>query len=60
MSNLINAMNGPTYDKARSLLIGPNLATGDWIPEQVWDTGFVDTFYSNLAYLAVEQYVLFI
>lgn len=40
-----------------SQLIGPNIATGDWQPENIWDTGFVDAFGANLAYLSVEQYV---
>lgn len=50
MSNDANAVN-------KNLLIGPNIATGDWVPEDVWQTGFVDTYSENLAYLAVEQYV---
>ena len=36
-------------------LIGPSIASGDWAPENVWDTGFVDVFSANLAYLSVEQ-----
>lgn len=38
----------------RSNLIGPNLA-GIWTPEQVWDTGFVQTYTTSLSALAVEQ-----
>ncbi|KAK0190675.1 glycoside hydrolase family 79 protein [Armillaria mellea] len=49
MSNDANAVN-------KNLLIGPNIATGDWVPEDVWQTGFVDTYSENLAYLAVEHY----
>ena len=41
----------------RGLLIGPNVNTGAWTPEMVWNTGFVDSYSSNLAYLAVEQRV---
>ena len=48
-------MEGDEHVVNRQLLIGPNIATGDWFPEQVWDTGFVDTFSTNLAFLAVEQ-----
>ncbi len=40
------------------MLLRPNLATGDWSPEMVWNTGFVDAYSPNLGYLAVEQYVL--
>ncbi|KAK0230497.1 glycoside hydrolase family 79 protein [Armillaria fumosa] len=49
MGNDVNAVN-------KNLLIGPNIATGDWVPEDVWETGFVDTYSENLAYLAVEHY----
>ncbi|KAG2005628.1 hypothetical protein CC2G_002017 [Coprinopsis cinerea AmutBmut pab1-1] len=54
--NLINAMSGDVHLSNRQLLIGPNVATGDWTPEMVWETGFVDQFSNNLAYLAVEHY----
>jgi hypothetical protein len=37
------------------LLIGPNIADFSWTPEQVWDSGFVDKFHDNLAFLAVEK-----
>ena len=55
--DLLTAMSGPEHDVNRNLLIGPNIATGDWLPEDVWNTGFVDTFSANLAYLAVEKCV---
>ncbi|KAJ6577637.1 hypothetical protein B0H19DRAFT_932173 [Mycena capillaripes] len=42
--------------KAMSILVGPNIADFSWTPEQVWDSGFVDKFGPNLAYLAVEKY----
>jgi hypothetical protein len=48
-------MAGDAHVVNRGLLIGPNLATGDWVPEQIWNLGFVDTFSANLAYLAVEK-----
>lgn len=54
-SDVLNAMDSDSHAANRQLLIGPNLATGDWTPEQVWDTGFVDTYTDNLAFLAVEQ-----
>ncbi|KAF8636081.1 hypothetical protein AX17_003787 [Amanita inopinata Kibby_2008] len=53
---LINAMSGDQHIVNRNLLIGPSLATGDWYPEQIWNTGFVDAYSQNLAYLAVEHY----
>ena len=51
----MSAMDGDEHVVNRGLLIGPNIATGDWFPEQMWDTGFVDSFSNNLAFLAVEQ-----
>ena len=43
----------------QNLLIGPNIATGAWTPEMVWNTGFVQSYSPQLAYLAVEQCVTF-
>ncbi len=40
------------------MLLAPSVSTGPWTPEQVWDTGFIQTYSQYLAYLAVEQYVL--
>ena len=37
-------------------LIGPNIASGDWLPEQVWDVGFL-TNHPELSIVAVEQCV---
>ncbi|KAJ7146974.1 glycoside hydrolase family 79 protein [Mycena epipterygia] len=42
--------------RAKNLLVAPNIANFNWKNEQVWDTGFVDTYHDNLAYLAVEKY----
>ncbi|KAF5326359.1 hypothetical protein D9611_001067 [Ephemerocybe angulata] len=53
---LVAAMSGEAHGANQHLLIGPNIATGDWTPEMVWNTGFVDSYSSNLAYLAVEHY----
>jgi hypothetical protein len=50
-------MAGDEHITNRGLLIGPNVNTGEWSPEMVWNTGFVDSYSSNLAYLAVEQCV---
>ncbi|THV02731.1 hypothetical protein K435DRAFT_748884 [Dendrothele bispora CBS 962.96] len=62
MQSLVSAMqtsasNGSPYASTyQKLLIGPNVNTGDWTPEMVWDTGFVDTLNDNLAFLSVEHY----
>lgn len=54
--SLVSVMSTDPKVLNQNMLIGPNLATGDWTPEQIWDTGFVDTYSANLAFLAVEQY----
>ncbi|KAK7447749.1 hypothetical protein VKT23_014007 [Stygiomarasmius scandens] len=53
----ISASDGSPYASSyQKLLIGPNVNTGDWTPEMVWDTGFVDVLNDNLAFLSVEHY----
>ncbi|KAF8888693.1 hypothetical protein CPB85DRAFT_1334395 [Mucidula mucida] len=53
---LVAAMTSDTHDTNRNILIGPSLANADWQPNEVWDTGFVDTYSENLAFLSVERY----
>ncbi|KAJ6482192.1 glycoside hydrolase family 79 protein [Mycena vitilis] len=52
----VAAENADPSGLAMSRLIGPNIADFQWTPEQVWDSGFVDKFSANLAFLAVEKY----
>ena len=40
---------------SKNILLGPSVASGNWKPEQVWDTGFINTYSDNLAALTVEQ-----
>ncbi|KAF7297395.1 Glyco-hydro-79C domain-containing protein [Mycena indigotica] len=42
--------------RAASLLIGPSVADATWTPEMVFDTGYVDAYSANLAWLSVEKY----
>nr|GAT61181.1 predicted protein [Mycena chlorophos] len=42
--------------RVKSVLVGPNIASFAWTLEEVWDTGFVDTYSENLAFLAGEKY----
>ncbi|KAL0954378.1 hypothetical protein HGRIS_003363 [Hohenbuehelia grisea] len=37
-------------------LIGPSVGSGDWSPEQVWDTNFIPQYQANLGALSVEKY----
>ncbi|KIY63991.1 glycoside hydrolase family 79 protein [Cylindrobasidium torrendii FP15055 ss-10] len=52
VGSLIAAMG----DDARNILIGPNLANAEWQPQQIWDTGFVDSYSDSLAFLSFERY----
>ncbi|EAU81861.2 hypothetical protein CC1G_06072 [Coprinopsis cinerea okayama7 len=53
---LVDAMSGDAHVTNKHILVGPSIASGDWTPEMVWDTGFVDQFSDNLAFLSVEHY----
>ena len=55
VGNLIQAMEAHSGIPVKNMLISPSVATGPWTPEQVWDTGFLDTYNSYLSALAVEQ-----
>lgn len=54
---LVNAYNADSSITVKNNLIAPNVAGGGgWTPEMVWDTGFLSTYDSSLAFLAVEHY----
>ncbi|KIY48442.1 hypothetical protein FISHEDRAFT_73638 [Fistulina hepatica ATCC 64428] len=54
---LISAMtNDPLIGAPNNFLVGPSIATGDWTPEDVWNTGFIGNVGSSLAALSVEHY----
>ncbi|EPQ55987.1 glycoside hydrolase family 79 protein [Gloeophyllum trabeum ATCC 11539] len=54
--NLVTALADDNNVNNKANLIAPNLATGDWIPENVWDTGFLTSYANSLGALAVEHY----
>lgn len=54
---MIKAMDGNPNIPVKNQLLGPSVATGPWTPEQVWDTGFVNTFKDRMYAFTVEQYV---
>ncbi|PPQ65022.1 hypothetical protein CVT24_008170 [Panaeolus cyanescens] len=53
---LVDAVTADPNIPKKNLLIGPNVNSGAWSPEMVWDTGFIDSYTDNLAFLAVEHY----
>ncbi|KAJ7331317.1 glycoside hydrolase family 79 protein [Mycena albidolilacea] len=59
MSDLLTQVAASGADpsgRAMSILVAPNIADFAWTPELVWNSGLVDKFANNLAYLAVEKY----
>ena len=52
--SLINTMNADSRILNKNMLIGPSVASA-WTPEQVWDTGFIDTYKDHLYCLSVQQ-----
>ncbi|KAF9077358.1 hypothetical protein BDP27DRAFT_1413776 [Rhodocollybia butyracea] len=56
ISSLIDVMSQSSdLSVAQSLLLTPSVS-GTWSPESVWDTGLVDQYSSNIAWLSVEHY----
>ncbi|KAF7325829.1 Glyco-hydro-79C domain-containing protein [Mycena kentingensis (nom. inval.)] len=43
-------------DKVLKKLVVPSVVNFAWTPEQVFDTGILDTFKDNIAWLSVEKY----
>jgi hypothetical protein len=52
---VVNAMQADPNMQLKQNLLGPSLATGDWTPEMVWDTGFIPAYSNVLGALTVEQ-----
>ncbi|KAJ7671734.1 hypothetical protein B0H17DRAFT_1162094 [Mycena rosella] len=52
----VDATGADPSGRSKSLLVAPNIADYAWTPELVWNSGLVDKFNDNLAYLAVEKY----
>ena len=55
VQSLIQAMEANSNIPNKNMLICPSVATGAWTPEQVWDTGFINTFNNYISAFAVEQ-----
>lgn len=58
LQDYINDANVPN----KNLFVAPSVCCGGvnnngWTPEQVFDTGFLTDFGTNLAYISVQQYV---
>jgi hypothetical protein len=49
--------NNSIPDAVKSLLVGPSISQF-YVPDDLWKTGYADTFGPNLAFLSVERYGL--
>ena len=54
---MLNALSAIDGLPGESNLIGPSIASEDWQPSDVWDTGFATAFGQHLKILSVERYV---
>ncbi|CAL1698450.1 unnamed protein product [Somion occarium] len=55
-SVVVQAIQDNSNIPIRNNLIAPSVATGPWIPEDVWNTGFIPAYTNSLGALAVEHY----
>ncbi|KAI0087559.1 hypothetical protein BDY19DRAFT_236771 [Irpex rosettiformis] len=51
-----DAWNNNANVQNKSNLIGPSLALATWTMQQVWDTGFLDTYQNSLSAISIERY----
>jgi hypothetical protein len=56
LSSLLQAMQSDSSIPNPNCLIGPNIATGAWTPQNMIDANFVPQFENNLYAVAVEHY----
>ena len=52
---IVQAIGGDLNIPVKNNLIGPSVATGAWMLEMVWDTGFIPAYMNSLSALSVEQ-----
>ncbi|KZT00162.1 glycoside hydrolase family 79 protein [Laetiporus sulphureus 93-53] len=53
---VVQAMQADVNTPVTNKLLAPSVATGDWTPEDVWNTNFIPAYMNNLAALTVEHY----
>ncbi|KAJ8523178.1 hypothetical protein ONZ45_g296 [Pleurotus djamor] len=56
VSDLIEVMANNDNIPVKNNLIGPSIANADWVPEDVWNTGYLDAFRDYLSIITVERY----
>ncbi|KZT00169.1 glycoside hydrolase family 79 protein [Laetiporus sulphureus 93-53] len=53
---VVQAMQADANTPVTNNLLALSVATGDWTPEDVWNTNFIPAYMNNLAALTVEHY----
>ncbi|KAH9476803.1 Beta-glucuronidase [Psilocybe cubensis] len=56
VADLIRVMDENPNIPNKHMLIGPSVSSIEWIPEQVWETGYIERFKDRLYCLSVEHY----
>ncbi|KAF8949995.1 glycoside hydrolase family 79 protein [Flammula alnicola] len=56
IGQLITVMDANPLITNKNMLLAPSVATGPWTPEQVWDTGFMNTYKDRMYAFTVEHY----
>ena len=51
---IVQAIGSDSNIPVKNNLIGPSVATGTWMPEMVWDMGFIPAYTNSLSTLSVE------
>jgi hypothetical protein len=56
IAGLLAAMEANPNIPNKNMLIAPSVASGNWTPEMVWNTGFIQQYSGHLFCLSVEHY----
>jgi hypothetical protein len=54
MSDLMTAVDANDQITFKNNFVTPSVS-GTWTPEQIWDTGFIETYIDRMYALAVER-----
>lgn len=52
---MINAIKADDKIITKNNLIGPSIASADWQPQDVWNTGFIGAYADSVSILSVER-----
>ncbi|KAG6850008.1 hypothetical protein C0991_010843, partial [Blastosporella zonata] len=55
-ASLVQAIQDNPKVPVKNMLIGPSLASGPWLPDRLWPTGYLDRFKDVLKIISMEHY----